>query len=72
MASLKGVSLDRRLDGKERRVGIVHTQWNSEIVGALVAGARAELETNGVKPENVVVLSVSSAAGGCRCSARAP
>jgi 6,7-dimethyl-8-ribityllumazine synthase len=62
MASVKGVSLERRLDGKDRRVGIVHTQWNSEIVGALVAGAKAELEANGVKPDNIVVLSVSSSA----------
>jgi 6,7-dimethyl-8-ribityllumazine synthase len=58
---LKGIALRDSVPGAGRRVGIVHTQWNTEVVGALVQGARAELAKQGVADSDIVVLSVRAA-----------
>ena len=59
--SLKGISLHATAPGAHhRRVGIVHTQWNREVVDALVNGAIGELQTQGVARENILVISVGS------------
>ena len=55
---IKGISLEQRLAGVGRRIGIVHTQWNSEIIRALVSGARDELLKHGVAEDDIVTLSV--------------
>ena len=57
-AQLKGISLVSQLQGAGRRVGIVHTQWNAEVVDALVGGAREELLKHGVKTDDIVTISV--------------
>lgn len=51
----------RKTDGSGLRVAIVHTKWNAEVVNALVDGCRKELVRAGVKPEDVVTVSVSGA-----------
>lgn len=60
-ASIKGISLSVTANNAaDKRVAIVHTQWNKEIIDALVSGAKDELLKQGVKPENVLVVSVGS------------
>jgi 6,7-dimethyl-8-ribityllumazine synthase len=57
--SLKGIAAHSGAPGAHsRRVGIVHTQWNREVVDALVAGATGELRAQGVHRDNILVLSV--------------
>lgn len=63
-ATLKGTSLDRSTPrANELRVGIVHTQWNTEVVGALLAGAKAELLRQGVLEANIHVIAVRASGG---------
>ena len=42
-SSLKGLSLGDVPHAEGRRIAIVHTEWNEEVVGALVHGATKEL-----------------------------
>ncbi|KAL9135350.1 MAG: hypothetical protein Q9175_003459 [Cornicularia normoerica] len=58
MASLKGPGEAQIYDGSNLRVAIVHARWNTEIISALVAGARKSLLASGVKEENIVVQDV--------------
>lgn len=44
--------------GAEFKFGIVTAQWNAEITGALYNGAIALLEAQGVKPENIIEITV--------------
>ncbi len=55
---LKGITLPAEVTGAGMRVGIVHTQWNREIIDALVGGARSELVKRGVAESDIVLLSV--------------
>ncbi|KAF9436397.1 hypothetical protein BGZ76_004092 [Entomortierella beljakovae] len=49
-------------DGSNLRILIVHTRWNTEIVQALVVGAKkAMIEQHNVKPENIVIEAVPGA-----------
>ena len=57
--ALKGISLDRVLAGRGRRIGIVHTQWNAEIIDSLRDAAVAELIRQGVDASDIVVQPVS-------------
>lgn len=57
--SVKGIALPAEVVGHGKRIGIVHTQWNKEIIEALVGGAREELLHRGVAEEDIVMLSVS-------------
>ena len=47
-----------RVPGSKLRVAIVHARWNTEIISALVAGARKTLLQSGVKEENIVIQDV--------------
>ncbi|CAF9928841.1 MAG: hypothetical protein ALECFALPRED_004153 [Alectoria fallacina] len=58
MASLKGPGEAQIHDGSNLRIAIVHARWNTEIISALVAGARRSLLASGVKVENIVVEDV--------------
>jgi hypothetical protein len=73
VAPLKGISLHATAAGAHlRRVGIVHTQWNREVVDALVNGAIGELQAQGVSRENILVVSVrfGPALAAVRCCER--
>ena len=45
-------------DGSSMRIGIVVSEWNEEITGALLEGARATLMKHGVTEENIPVMVV--------------
>src|SRR5512133_1767994 len=45
-------------DASERRFGIVVSDWNIEITGALLSGAIKTLTLHGVKADNIVVKHV--------------
>lgn len=45
-------------DASEMRFGIVVSDWNSEITGALLSGAMKTLSLHGVKSDNIVVRHV--------------
>src|SRR5688500_6433474 len=45
-------------EGKPYKIGIVTAQWNAEITGLLLQGARETLSNSGVLPENIEELSV--------------
>ena len=45
-------------DASEMRFGIVVSDWNSEITGALLSGAVSTLSLHGVKADNIVVKHV--------------
>lgn len=44
--------------GKDWTIGIVVSEWNDEITGALLEGAYNTLLKHGVKPENIIVKTV--------------
>ena len=44
--------------GSNLRIAIVHARWNTEIISALVVGARKSLLASGVKEENIVIQDV--------------
>jgi hypothetical protein len=46
------------LDGKDVRIGIIRTRWNSEHVGNLVTGCRKALKECNVKEENIFETEV--------------
>ncbi|PRT55306.1 6,7-dimethyl-8-ribityllumazine synthase [Wickerhamiella sorbophila] len=50
--------VDRKYDGTNLRVGIVHARWNSEVIEALVNGALDKLKELGVKEHNIIIESV--------------
>lgn len=58
MASLKGPGEAQIHDGSNLRIAIVHARWNTEIISALVTGARKSLLASGVKEESIVVQDV--------------
>ena len=41
--------------GADYRIGIVVSEWNYDITGSLLAGAKEALLNAGVKPENLIV-----------------
>lgn len=45
-------------DGKNYRVGIIVSEWNSNITGNLTHGAEETLRRHGVKEENIVIKTV--------------
>jgi 6,7-dimethyl-8-ribityllumazine synthase len=45
-------------DGKGMRIGIVLSEWNSEITGALFDGAVKTLVSNGVSKDDVIITTV--------------
>lgn len=45
-------------DGKSYKFGIVVSQWNDDITGALLEGAKTTLGSAGVIPDNIEVLFV--------------
>jgi 6,7-dimethyl-8-ribityllumazine synthase len=60
---LKGIAAATALipNAATKRVAIVHTEWNAAVIGALVAGAVAELKRHGVLDENIVITTVPGA-----------
>lgn len=50
--------LIRSLLGSGLRIAIVHARWNTQIIEALVAGAKRSLLSAGVLEENIAVQSV--------------
>ena len=63
--SLKAIEIKSEIAGAaEKNITIVHTQWNSRVVGSLVEGARGELLRQGVKPANIRLISVRRCTGG--------
>ncbi|KAK6454090.1 6,7-dimethyl-8-ribityllumazine synthase [Scheffersomyces xylosifermentans] len=50
--------VDQTYDGSKLRVGILHARWNSKIIEALVAGAKAKLLQFGVAEENIIIETV--------------
>ena len=46
------------LSGSNLRIAIVHARWNTEIISALLVGARKSLLASGVKEENIVIQDV--------------
>ncbi|RMZ91570.1 hypothetical protein DV736_g1189, partial [Chaetothyriales sp. CBS 134916] len=56
--SIKGVGQAPKLDGSSLRVAIVHARWNTQIIEALVSGAKKTLTAAGVKSENIVLETV--------------
>ncbi len=58
---LKGLSDFSHIEipsGKDFRFGIVVSQWNAEVTGALYQGAYSALIKNGALPENIQVVQV--------------
>lgn len=45
-------------DGKPYKIGIVTSQWNSDITSRLLEGAKETLQQSGVLAENIETLSV--------------
>jgi 6,7-dimethyl-8-ribityllumazine synthase len=45
-------------NGATYKFGIVTAQWNAEITGSLYNGAVSLLEKQGVKPENIIEITV--------------
>ena len=45
-------------DGKEMKFGIVVSEWNYEVTGALASGAVETLKKHGVEDENILVKHV--------------
>lgn len=59
MASRDGTpSLDILPDGSSYKIGIVVSQWNADITGALLDGAKNTLLKSGVLEENIELLHV--------------
>ncbi len=58
MASRDAVPPMNLPDGKPYKFGIVTAQWNSDITGLLLKGAKETLSHAGVLPENIEELSV--------------
>lgn len=57
--AVKGLGqLDKKYDGSQVRVGIIHARWNRVIIDALVKGAIERLTSLGVREENIVVETV--------------
>ena len=44
--------------GSDLRIGIVHARWNTQIIDALLEGAKKTLAAAGVKQENIVIQTV--------------
>ncbi|SCU84180.1 LADA_0D00298g1_1 [Lachancea dasiensis] len=49
---------DRKYDGSNVKVGIIHARWNKKVIDALVDGAIKKMLSLGVKEENIVVETV--------------
>ena len=45
-------------DGSRWKIGIVVSEWNETVTGALLQGAYDTLRTHGVKPGNIIVKTV--------------
>lgn len=45
-------------DATGMKIGIVVSEWNDNITGALLEGARSTLINNGVKEEDITILTV--------------
>lgn len=58
MASRDAAPVLNLPDGKPYKFGIVISQWNAEITGLLLQGARETLTQSGVLPENIEELNV--------------
>lgn len=54
----KGPGAPQKHDGSDLRVAIVHARWNTQMIDALVSGAKKSLLAAGVKEENIVTESV--------------
>lgn len=44
--------------GKNYKIAVIVSEWNPEITGALLLGAKEALETHGVAPENISIKTV--------------
>ena len=56
--NLSAYDLNSVPDGKEMKFGIVVSEWNYEITGALARGAVNTLKKHGVKEDNILVRHV--------------
>lgn len=57
-ACSRGASCGLTATGSELRIGIVHARWNTQIIDALLDGAKKTLAAAGVRPENIVIQTV--------------
>jgi len=58
-SALQNLSSQRDVpDGKGMRIGIVLSEWNHEITGALFDGAVATLVKNGVSKNDIIITTV--------------
>ncbi|KAJ3313083.1 hypothetical protein HDV04_002400 [Boothiomyces sp. JEL0838] len=60
-STVKGIEFATKSTGKDLRILIVHTRWNSPIVNRLVEGAKQTLLESGVLAENIVLHNVPGA-----------
>jgi len=56
--NLSAYDLNSVQDGKEMKFGIVVSEWNYEITGALARGAKETLMKHGVNEDNILVRHV--------------
>lgn len=45
-------------DGSQSKIGIVVSEWNETVTGALLQGTYDTLRKHGVKPDNIIVKTV--------------
>ncbi|KAI5960403.1 RIB4 [Candida pseudojiufengensis] len=57
--AVKGIGqVDKKYDGSNLRIGILHARWNKKIIDSLVSGAIQKLIELGVKESNIIIESV--------------
>ncbi|MEO5674305.1 MAG: 6,7-dimethyl-8-ribityllumazine synthase [Chitinophagales bacterium] len=56
--NLSGAAVQKNLELKDARIGIITSDWNSEITGILFEGCVSSLKEAGVKKKNLVELNV--------------
>jgi 6,7-dimethyl-8-ribityllumazine synthase len=53
--NLSSCNPDKVPDGKDMRIGIIVSEWNDKVTGALLEGAHKTLLKYGVKEENIII-----------------
>ncbi len=56
--NLSEYDIEKIPNGADFKIGIVVSEWNEDITGNLLAGAKEALLANGVLPENILVKPV--------------
>lgn len=58
LKNLSDYKPDEVPDGKKMKIGIVVSEWNHEVTGALLEGAKECLSKHGVKTKNILIRHV--------------